>query len=109
MEEQANETEGLKELSGILSKIPESIGPVWTNRARWLTANHSHSEMEEVLLKLYSELRPISQSKDETTEGALADKIRDACDILWFALPSKRNESVEKRLAELEEPLEAAG
>jgi hypothetical protein len=37
-------------------------------------------------IMLWEELGPISQAKDGTPEGQLAELIRDVCDVVWYAM-----------------------
>jgi hypothetical protein len=55
-------------------------------QARWVAKNVPQHRLIDISLALWRDLNPISQSAAGTPEEVLADAIRDACDVLWYAM-----------------------
>lgn len=74
----------LKELDG-----------TWHALARWVRTHVPQEALVEVYHQLWDELAPISQAKDDTPEGRLADAIRNAGDVVWYAMDDDHLEAFE--------------
>lgn len=65
----------------------------WIQLARWVAKNIPQETILQVSIELWRELDPISQAPDGTPEELVADAIRDASDVTWYAM---REETIQK-------------
>jgi hypothetical protein len=64
----------------------EARSGTWIQLARWVAKNISQETILQVSVELWRELDPISQASDGTAEELVADAIRDASDVTWYAM-----------------------
>lgn len=81
---------------------PEEAKRIWLDLAHWVGANVPQSQIIDVSLYLWRDLDPISQSEDDTPEGQLADALRDASDVTWYAMTEASIAIFEKGIESLE-------
>jgi hypothetical protein len=71
----------------IVAPAPEHLQKgTWIPLARWVAKNIPQETIMQVSVELWRELDPICQASGGTTEEKLADAIRDASDVTWYAM-----------------------
>lgn len=81
---------------------PTEVREPWLRLAQWVKQNVPQSQLIDVSLYLWRDLDPISQSALGTPEEVLADAIRDASDVTWYAMTEDSIAIFEKGIASLE-------
>lgn len=81
---------------------PEEAREPWLALSRWIASNIPQSVLVDVGLKLWRDLNPINQSAEGTTEEVLADAIRDASDVIWYAMNEESIQIFERHARSVE-------
>jgi hypothetical protein len=80
---------------------PEIRESTWTILAAWIGDHVAQDALVETYREMLKELGPISQAKEGTPAGLLAEAIRDAADVVWYALDEEHLEMLDEVVAEL--------
>lgn len=64
----------------------EAVKGTWHKHRDWVAANVAQDVILDLNLEFWEELGPISQAEDDTPEGQVAAAIRDAGDVVWYAM-----------------------
>src|SRR5262245_55898462 len=86
-----------------LDRAPAEVkGGVWIVLAHWVADNVRQSDLVDVSFALWRDLSPISQASNGTPEELLADAIRDASDVTWYAMTEESIAIFERHVESVE-------
>ena len=82
---------------------PEEVKQgIWLALAQWAAANVPQSQLIDVSLCLWRDLGPVNLSEKGTPEELIAEAIRDACNVTWYAMTEASIAIFERGIESLE-------